>query len=153
MVILDEATQAVEPASLIPIIHSATKFVLIGDQKPLGPTITGDASNEMKNCGYGKSLFQRLVANEMDFVLLDKQYRMHPAISDFPNRCFYEGQLSNGVDAGDRLSPSLGFPTPLLFLDVDGNEVPHGTSFANEEEGAAVRLVVTRMREHGVEDK
>jgi hypothetical protein len=153
MVIVDEATQAVEPASLIPIIHSATKFVLVGDQNQLGPTISGDAAIEMKQCGYGDSLFQRLVSNGMDFVLLDTQYRMHPAISDFPNRCFYNGQLRDGVGANDRRSPSLGFPTPLLFLDVDGLEERHNKSYANMSEVKAVMLIVARMRHCGVEGK
>jgi hypothetical protein len=57
MVIVDEATQAVESASFIPIIHSATKFVLVGDQNQLGATMSGDAAIVMKQCGYRDSLF------------------------------------------------------------------------------------------------
>jgi superfamily I DNA and/or RNA helicase len=30
------------------------------------------------------------------------QYRMHPAISQFPSDCFYAGAIADGVTAADR---------------------------------------------------
>jgi senataxin len=46
--------------------------------------------------GYGRSLFERLVLLGYKKHLLNTQYRMHPSISLFPNKEFYEEQL---VDA------------------------------------------------------
>jgi senataxin len=46
--------------------------------------------------GYGRSLFERLVLLGYKKHLLNTQYRMHPSISLFPNKEFYEEKL---VDA------------------------------------------------------
>lgn len=36
---------------------------------------------------------------------LQVQYRMHPALSQFPSDAFYEGSLQNGVGATERAAP------------------------------------------------
>ncbi|CAN0558190.1 unnamed protein product, partial [Ectocarpus sp. 12 AP-2014] len=41
----------------------------------------------------------------------NRQYRMHPAISDFPSLHFYDGQVTTGIRASDRPTPA-GFPWP-----------------------------------------
>ena len=38
------------------------------------------------------------------------QYRMHPALSEFPSDAFYEGSLQNGVGAAERSAPGVAFP-------------------------------------------
>ena len=42
--------------------------------------------------GCALSLFERLVSAGVVPELLDTQYRMHPAISQFPSDCFYGGR-------------------------------------------------------------
>ena len=37
--------------------------------------------------------------------LLDTQYRMHPAIADFPSRMFYKGLIKTGLSAEERPLP------------------------------------------------
>ena len=39
IVIIDEATKALEPDCLLPLIHKAQMVVMIGDEKQLGPTL------------------------------------------------------------------------------------------------------------------
>jgi len=71
--------------------------------------------------------------------LLDMQYRMHPQISAFPSREFYEGQLKDGQDMGQlrqqpwHRSTLLG---PYRFFDVQGvQERGHrGQSLVNTRE-------------------
>jgi AAA domain len=46
--------------------------------------------------------------------LLDTQYRMHPAIAEFPNAAFYGERLRDAVTVQDRRAPA-GLPWP----DVD----------------------------------
>ena len=48
-------------------------------------------------CGLAQSLFERLVLLGIRPHRLAVQYRMHPALSEFPSNSFYEGALQNGV--------------------------------------------------------
>jgi superfamily I DNA and/or RNA helicase len=43
------------------------------------------------------------------------QYRMHPALSEFPSDAFYEGSLQNGVGAAERSAPGVAFPVGFLM--------------------------------------
>ena len=76
-------------------------------------------------------------------VVLDTQYRMHPAISMFPSDLFYGGKLNDGVSPPER-RPLPGFPWPreefpVAFIPVtEGTEIDDGASKANEAEVAAV---------------
>ena len=49
-----------------------------------------------RNTKYDRCLFQRLEEAGHDVHLLDTQYRMHPAISNFPRQIFYSGLLLDG---------------------------------------------------------
>eukprot|EP00752_Nemacystus_decipiens_P008749 g7810.t1 len=119
-VVIDEATQATEAAALVPIIRGCQQLVLVGDQNQLPPTVI---CPEAEDGGLGTSLFARLMHAGIKPVLLNRQYRMHPAISDFPSVHFYDGQVSTGIRASDRLAPR-GFPWPapsgpVAFVRVD----------------------------------
>jgi len=47
----------------------------------------------------------------LDLLLLDTQYRMHPAIANIPNKLFYDGLLKSGISAAER-PPPLGTLLP-----------------------------------------
>ncbi|CAL6057615.1 DNA_helicase [Hexamita inflata] len=98
--LLDESSQCIEPEQLIPIIHGSKKLVLVGDQKQLGPVIQ---SQNLKNAGFGLSLFQRLVNCNFPVTPLNIQYRMHPALIEYPNKRYYDGIINSGVEASNRL--------------------------------------------------
>jgi senataxin len=121
-VIIDEAAQCVEMSALIPLKYGCQKCILVGDPKQLPPTVF---SKEAARFQYEQSLFVRMQKNhEKDVHLLDTQYRMHPEISLFPSRTFYDGNLMDGGDmAGLRKQPwhqsmLLG---PYRFFDVQGH--------------------------------
>lgn len=66
------------------------------------------------------------------------QYRMHPALSEFPSNSFYEGTLQNGVTMAERLQPGLNFPWPqpdkpmLFYVQLGQEEISiTGTSYLN----------------------
>ncbi|KAK2421962.1 P-loop containing nucleoside triphosphate hydrolase superfamily protein [Trifolium repens] len=44
---------------------------------------------------FGRSLFERLVMLGYKKHMLNVQYRMHPSISIFPSKEFYDNQLSD----------------------------------------------------------
>jgi hypothetical protein len=83
MVVIDEATQATEPATLVPLTQGAECAVMAGDPCQLPPTITSRAAAQQ--FGLQTTLFERLQeTGGLDTLLLDTQYRMHPAIAQFP---------------------------------------------------------------------
>jgi len=83
-VIIDEAAQAVEPSSLIPLKYNSALVVMVGDPCQLPATVF---SKTAKECNYGQSLFLRLQRLGIPVSMLQIQYRMHPAISAYPSRC------------------------------------------------------------------
>ena len=107
-VLVDEATQATEPAVLVPLTRNCRELVLVGDHGQLPPTVLSTRAEEE---GLGVPLFSRMVACGVPPFMLDTQYRMHPGIAMFPSDLFYGGKLLSGVSAPER-RPLAGFPWP-----------------------------------------
>ncbi|TBU62332.1 SEN1 N terminal-domain-containing protein [Dichomitus squalens] len=96
VVIIDEAAQAIELSSLIPMKYRCRTCIMVGDPQQLPPTVK---SQEACRLGYDQSLFVRLQKSQPDAVhLLSIQYRMHPDISQLPSNLFYDGRLSDGPE-------------------------------------------------------
>ena len=148
IVLIDEATQATEPATLVPIVRGAQRLVLVGDHHQLPPTVI---SHEAGDRGLSRSLFERLVELGVTTQLLTTQYRMHPIISEFPSARFYNHQLTDGVSAADRPAPAgvlwPDWDHPVAFIPLDGRErlAGDGASRDNPEEAAMVTEVVLGM--------
>ena len=51
-------------------------------------------SKRAAKAGLNQSLFERLVILGVVPVRLQVQYRMHPALSEFPSNMFYEGSFA-----------------------------------------------------------
>jgi regulator of nonsense transcripts 1 len=150
-VIMDEATQALEPSALIPLIYGAERVVLVGDQCQLGPVV---CNQNLEANGYGQSLFERLIKANVDSIMLDRQFRMHPEISAFPNAQFYNGRIQDGVTAKERLHRIREcFPNPeipLSFIDHNGDELQIKNSYGNSLEAEIVVRVVCRLLKAGI---
>ena len=83
-------------------------------------------------------------------MLLDTQYRMHPAISLFPNSRFYEGRLIDGVQDSARFPPPTSFvwpvqAWPIAYVEVEGFETNDGSSKFNEAQAAATTNIVVDL--------
>ncbi|WP_373046659.1 AAA domain-containing protein [Vulgatibacter sp.] len=146
--LLDEATQAIEPLSLLPFLR-AERVILAGDHRQLPPTVI---SQEAGQLGLSVSLFERLLGDHGDGVrrMLREQYRMNERIMSFPSAEMYGGELrAHPSVAGRRLDlPGVESP-PLLFVDTAGKGFeeeapPQSDSLANPGEAA---LVLARARE------
>lgn len=149
-ILVDEATQATEPAVLVPLMRGCRQLVLVGDHCQLPPTVLSTRAEEE---GHGVPLFSRMVACGVPPFMLDTQYRMHPCIAMFPSDLFYGGLLMNGVSAPER-RPLAGFPWPreefpVAFIPVKGSEMDDGVSKYNEDEAATACDVVTSLLEGG----
>ena len=112
-VFIDESSQALEPASWIPIMK-ASRVIMAGDHKQLPPTVK---SKEAMADGFGETLFERCMKVYEADVMLRTQYRMHPSIMDFSNRHFYRGELET---AAQILNRDQLFNEPVEFIDTAG---------------------------------
>lgn len=89
-VIIDEAAQALEPATWIPICR-AEKLIMAGDPFQLPPTVK---SMEAIKGGLTFTLMERCMKTQPESAhLLNVQYRMNADIMEFSNRKFYGGKL------------------------------------------------------------
>lgn len=118
-VIIDEAAQCMEVASLPPIVYGCERLVLVGDQNQLPPVVL---SSKALNQGLGVSLFSRMIAGGIQPLLLNEQYRMHPKIAEFSSQQFYGGKVASRTRPEDRPLPK-GFrwmrdDIPIVFIDV-----------------------------------
>eukprot|EP00529_Nitzschia_sp_RCC80_P005463 CAMPEP_0113504498 /NCGR_PEP_ID=MMETSP0014_2-20120614/34747_1 /TAXON_ID=2857 /ORGANISM="Nitzschia sp." /LENGTH=1043 /DNA_ID=CAMNT_0000399611 /DNA_START=152 /DNA_END=3283 /DNA_ORIENTATION=- /assembly_acc=CAM_ASM_000159 len=160
-VLIDEATQAVEAEALIPIAMGAKQVVFVGDHCQLGPVVMCKAAAK---AGLTQSLFERLVLIGNRPIRLQVQYRMHPALSEFPSNMFYEGSLQNGITEAERqLLTQPGFTgkedfpwpvpsKPMFFYSITGMEEisASGTSYLNRTEASYVEKIVTHLLRLGV---
>jgi len=153
-VLIDEATQATEVECLLPMLMGRNQVILVGDHCQLGPVVM---CKKAVNAGYNKSLYERLVILGIRPIRLHVQYRMHPAISEFPSITFYDGMLQNGVSLNERVYRGIEFPwpvptRPILFYNSIGQEElsGSGTSYLNRTEAANVEKIVTTFLRAGL---
>ncbi|MDA9101104.1 AAA domain-containing protein [Omnitrophica bacterium] len=147
-VLLDESTQAIEPAAWIPAAR-AQKLVMAGDHCQLPPTIFSSRQDERS---LRRTLFERFhkVLPDSCRIRLSTQYRMHEAIMGFSSREFYEGQLLAHDSVKTRPSPE-----PVHFIDTAGmgyeESQEEGTgSFFNEKEGGLVIREYEQLLKSGI---
>ncbi|CAL9102821.1 unnamed protein product [Musa textilis] len=125
IVIIDEAAQALEPATLIPLQllkSNGTKCIMVGDPKQLPATVLSNVASKFL---YECSMFERLQRAGHPVIMLNEQYRMHPEICRFPSMHFYENKLLNGAEMEGRsaLFHENCCLRPYMFFDiVDGHE-------------------------------
>ncbi|KAI0086495.1 SEN1 N terminal-domain-containing protein [Irpex rosettiformis] len=150
MVIIDEAAQAIELSSLIPLKYRCNRCVMVGDPQQLPPTVI---SQEASKYGYNQSLFVRLQKHRPEAVhLLSIQYRMHPEISILPSRLFYNGRLQDGPDMSSKTqrpwhrSPKFG---PYHFYNVAKGVEETGRfhSLINKAEAQVAVALYNRLRQ------
>ncbi|XP_039987881.1 RNA helicase Mov10l1 [Xiphias gladius] len=162
-VFLDEAGQATEPESLIPLSLVSERdgqIVLAGDPCQLGPIVKSKLASAF---GLGVSLLERLMANPLysrqdwgyNPKLVTKliyNYRSHETLLMLPSKLFYQGELCfrapraivNSLCQWKNL-PKKGFP--LLFHGVRGTEMREGNnpSWFNPVEAVQVMLYCCQL--------
>jgi hypothetical protein len=121
LVVLDEATQAVDPVALCALARGR-RAVLAGDPCQLPPTVIDRAAADE---GLGRTFFERLAERSPPSLLVE-QHRMHRAIMAFPSRSMYGGALLAAPEVAIHRLEDLGVapdplrPGPLVFLDTAG---------------------------------
>ncbi|KAA8547644.1 hypothetical protein F0562_004073 [Nyssa sinensis] len=128
MLVVDEAAQLKECDSAIPLqLPGLRHAILIGDERQLPSLVKSKISEEAE---FGRSLFERLALLGYRKHLLNLQYRMHPSISLFPNREFYNKQI---LDAPNVKQKS--YQRHFLRGDMYGSYSFLNVGFGNEEVG------------------
>ena len=107
----------------------------MGDPQQLPATVLSARAREL---ALERSLFERLQAAGCPCRMLSVQYRMQPAIREFPSRYFYGGRLEDGASVLRAPQPAF-YKHPLLkpyvvFDVVSGREQRHrgGGSLRNQ---------------------
>ncbi|MBV6652789.1 MAG: AAA family ATPase [Mameliella sp.] len=114
-VFIDEAAQALEPATWIPIIRSS-RVILMGDPFQLPPTVK---SQEAGHKGFSITLIEKLLERLPKVNLLNVQYRMNEHIMAFSNKVFYNQQLKAAPEVkAHRIDTEADHP--LIFIDTAG---------------------------------
>ncbi|KAF7288567.1 hypothetical protein HMN09_01385800 [Mycena chlorophos] len=147
MVIIDEASQAVEPSALIPLKYQPNHTVLVGDPQQLPPTVISD---EARRFQYNQSLFVRLQKTWSGAMhLLSIQYRMHPSISLLPSKLFYQSRITDGPDMERKTAQpwhlNLKFGV-YRFMNVKSVEDNTGRSLKNLTECRMAVALFSRLR-------
>lgn len=167
-IFLDEAGQASEPETMIPLSHlckRTTVVVLAGDPKQLGPVIY---SNIGESYGSGKSYLERLFecqfyndGNRSYMTKLVRNYRSHAKILHLPSTLFYGGDLTPCKENDGSFSlPLLDLlpdpEFPLLFIGIQGFDEREGTSpswFNRIEASKVVEIIIHLIDDKGMYEK
>ena len=143
MVIIDEASQALEAQCWVPLLR-AKKVVLAGDHLQLPPTIKSlnaksnpkekKEEGNIKGMTLEKTLFDRLINLHGPGIkrMLTTQYRMHEKIMRFPSDELYDSKLIAAEGVKARLLKDLPYDVeetedtiePLIFFDTQGGDFP-----------------------------
>uniref|UniRef100_W5UB54 Putative helicase senataxin n=1 Tax=Ictalurus punctatus TaxID=7998 RepID=W5UB54_ICTPU len=145
-VIVDEAGQAKETETLIPLLYRCPNLILVGDPMQLPPTVV---SQTAKQLGYDQSLMARLCKTRLyPSIFLSFQYRMHPVICEFPSKYIYNNDLKSDRETARKLcSSSWPFEPYRVFDVIDGKERREGDSFSNLKEVNLVLLLLKLLGE------
>lgn len=108
VVIVDEVSKAMPPELVLPILKGE-KLILVGDHKQLPPIIKNVSLEDLANetgisadsLDFETTVFEKLIMNNPDsYVMLNKQYRMHPDIQRAINQFYVDDKNQGGLECG-----------------------------------------------------
>ncbi|KAH6854230.1 P-loop containing nucleoside triphosphate hydrolase protein [Chaetomium sp. MPI-CAGE-AT-0009] len=171
VVIIDEASQALEAQCWVPLL-AASKAICAGDHLQLPPTIKSLNSKSKGSSKKGKdsaagdgaavkgatletTLFDRLLKLHGPSIkrMLTTQYRMHEKIMRFPSDELYEGKLIAAEAVRTRLLKDLPYEVddtddttePLIFIDTQGGDFPEKNEDDQDAAGGSKKLTKSSL--------
>ncbi|CAN8267582.1 unnamed protein product [Cochlearia groenlandica] len=149
LLVIDEAAQLKECETAIPLqLPGIQHSILIGDERQLPAMVESQIALE---AGFGRSLFERLALLGHKKYLLNMQYRMHPSVSIFPNKEFYEMKIQDAPMVRQRNYTKQYLPGgmygPYSFINIacGREEYGQGRSLKNIVEVAVVADIVASL--------
>lgn len=115
LVVIDEASQAIEPSCWIPILLGK-RCILAGDQCQLAPVIL---SRKALEGGLGVSFLERASIMHQGILAtkLTIQYRMNDAIASWASKEMYSGLLKSSASVASHLLSDYPFVKVVLKYD------------------------------------
>uniref|UniRef100_A0A7E4VEQ3 RNA helicase n=1 Tax=Panagrellus redivivus TaxID=6233 RepID=A0A7E4VEQ3_PANRE len=158
-IIIDEAGQATEPETLVPLVllsGSNTRIIMAGDPKQLGPVIVNNILSEAAY-KFDESLLMRL-SEKKEYkedprlmIQLTDNHRSHEVIVTAASEIIYDGTLvhtcPDGHDSFMKHSVLDSSYWPLRFHAVFGEEAGGDSRFNLAEVDVVVRYVQKLLRE------
>ncbi|KAK2430636.1 P-loop containing nucleoside triphosphate hydrolase superfamily protein [Trifolium repens] len=151
VLVIDEAAQLKECESAIPLqLSGLCHCILIGDERQLPAFVKSKIADQ---CDFGRSLFERLVMLGYERKMLNVQYRMHPSISLFPSKEFYDGQLFDaplvGKESYNKCFLQGEMYSSYSFINIaKGTEhFGHGQSLKNMVEVAVISEIIKNLNQ------
>ncbi|NOJ26098.1 DEAD/DEAH box helicase [Vibrio coralliilyticus] len=149
-VIFDEASQITLPLALM-AMRKAKRYVFVGDHKQLPPVILSQSVLAED------SAFSKLIAANKDFfVRLGHTYRMSQALTNWPSKTYYKGDLVskrspekstfNLPKKPSRFSKVLSHKEPFIFIKTPGIN----KRSSNSEEAKLVADIVSTAIDSGL---
>ena len=156
-IIIDESSQVLLPQGMA-ALSKARNAVIVGDDKQLSPVFCGwdeskqeppEARFDVRSLSLLDSVKMMPKSARVPNTLLKEHYRCHPAIIEFCNRTYYDGQLipmrDPGTDAPDPLSVVYAAP---------GNHARHplhgGGRFSQREIDIIAQLQEMQVLREGI---
>ena len=139
--IVDEAGQ-MSLADALAVSQAAGNLVLVGDPRQLAQPLQGSHPP-----GVGVSALDHLLAGDVTIapdrgVLLDLTWRMHPDVTDFVSRSFYEGRLGAEPQCAEQAVVMEGIETTGLRTSF----VTHaGDRVRSDAEAESVREIIDEL--------
>lgn len=138
VVIVDEASQALEAQTWIPLLR-AKKVILAGDHLQLPPTVKSVTKG--KTSPLEVTLFDRMIARYggQNMRMLTVQYRMNSQINEFPSKTLYGGKLVAAPAVAERrlvdqpgIEETENTSQAVVFVDTQGGDFPESTPEGDE---------------------
>ena len=150
--VVDEAGQALEAETLIPLVTRPRKCLLIGDTNQLPATVISPHATKLR---FDRSLMWRLLEDcKQQYSMLITQYRMHPAIRLWPSKQYYQARIQDSIEiaSGKRVFLTTKevppFIAPYSFIHLEGQETKSGRSFRNQQEADSIVTILQYLKNH-----
>lgn len=156
-IIIDESSQVLLPEGMA-ALSKARNAVIVGDDKQLSPVFSGwdeskqeppEARFDVRSLSLLDSVKMMPKSARVPNTLLKEHYRCHPAIIEFCNRTYYDGQLIPMRD------PGADTPEPLMVVyAAPGNHARHplhgGGRFSQREIDIIAQLQEMQVLREGI---
>jgi very-short-patch-repair endonuclease len=162
LAVIDEAGQC-NPASILPVLFRAKRALFVGDPQQLRPIGSlahhkeeflrrkhGLEGKEFSRFTFsGRSAYElahdALIEREGNSFLLREHYRCHPAIAEFFNEHYYDGELIVRTTGRNEGKGRQG----LTWTHVEGGSQTYGLSRWHPEQVTAIVNELVRLAKRG----